>query len=455
MVAKNAKIEEVFSIVKKVAQAKSAKEVMDLLDGNFESLPLTANAMDPHMYVKKNTALFERVLITEYRFFDKPGVGFKLLPEIKIEKAKVVSVFGKDFNNVKGKDDSDFDYKLVYEISDKFVSFEFSKELLKGISVEDKKFVEDEERQKKAVEEYQAREQARPKTEDKVLAYVVMQLFDIVKKELDDDVKINGPRKLPMNYLETGVAEKLSKLGTSKTEKQGYSPEERKDAIDFYYKLRDENRLSELSGDLQVIYPGSKILERISPRVEKLDSLKDFVLSRKTEEINLSYYLKSDPAGFFVLGFDANNKIVSDLVKALDDKNVQIFGGAALLLGRIEDKNSFEKLLKKLEEVKKLAKQNSGTYSEPRAWAGESEPTYNPSDYELAESIIGDAIISVVKKNELKKTGKISFNRFMSSHIDVVGSARLFYWTKMEVEFDLATHLEKSNSDLNSGFIKG
>ena len=223
---------------------------------------------------------------------------------------------------------------------------------------------------------------------------------EIAGKRIQENKLLFCVRELLPHFSGREIVEKLKPIG--------YSEKQAKEAIEFL--KRDKPDLS----DLNTIYQGNLLLEKINQKTEKLVGLKELVLRKRADEIYLEKYLGSQ----FVLGFEPDINLIPILADSLRDKDPRIVGGAAFLLGKIGNIKTVDKLAEALEKIKP-----------PEALV---VADFEPSDDELAESIIGDAIISVCTNTKIQKDGEISFKRI--KHNAFPGSSR---WNLFKVNFDL------------------
>src|SRR3989338_3892049 len=206
---------------------------------------------------------------------------------------------------------------------------------------------------------------------------------EIAGKRIQENKLLFCVRELLPHFSGREIVEKLKPIG--------YSEKQAKEAIEFL--KRDKPDLS----DLNTIYQGNLLLEKINQKTEKLVGLKELVLRKRADEIYLEKYL----GGQFILGFEPDINLIPILADCLSDKDPRIVGGAGLLLGKIGNIKTVDKLTEALEKMK------MSETSEP-------EKDFEPSEYELTESIIGDSIVTIYTNTKIGKEGEIDFKRIRS-----------------------------------------
>ena len=207
----------------------------------------------------------------------------------------------------------------------------------------------------------------------------------IIGKRIEENKLLFCVRELLPHFSGRQIVEKLKHID--------YSENQVKDAIEFLKKEKPD------LSDLNTIYQGNLLLGKVNPKSEKMVVLKELVLRKRADEIYLEKYL----SGNFVLGFEPDINLIPILVDCLSEKDPRIIGGAAFLIGKIGNIKSVDKLIVALEKIK---------LSETL----EPQKDFEPSEYELAESIIGDSIVTICTNTKISKEGKIDFKRIRSKH---------------------------------------
>ena len=212
-----------------------------------------------------------------------------------------------------------------------------------------------------------------------------------MEKRIEESKLLFCVRELLPHFSGREIAGKLGQ--------HGYSENHVKEAIELVKKTNPD------LSDLATIHAGSSLLGNIFPSAEKLEKLKGNVLRKKPDEIFLEDYAKGSN---FVLGFEPNINLMPILIDSLKEKDPRIVGGAAFLLGKLGNVKILDKMAGALDAMKRLAEKNPG------ALHGEND--YEPTEYEIAESILGDAIVSIASKSSFSREGQIEYKKLAPEH---------------------------------------
>ncbi len=220
-----------------------------------------------------------------------------------------------------------------------------------------------------------------------------------MEKRIEENKLLFCVRELLPNFSGREVIERLKS--------QGYSENQIREAIELL-----KSQKPDLS-DLNTIYYGNLLLEKVIQKSEKLASLKELVLRKRADEIYLEKYLQ----GNFVLGFEPDINLIPILIDCLNEKDPRIVGSAAFLIGKIGNIKSVDKLCEALEKIKSEIN---------------TQEDFEPSDQELAESLLGDAIVSICSNTKIPKDGEIEFTKIRPKHLE-------HGWKVAKVKFDMRT----------------